>query len=255
VVDLTTNQPVIGASVKAILGNDGTSLTTLTDGNGDFSIVGSARDNGNLILTVTAQGYVDETVTAGPATPRVYNFSRIELAQQPVPIVTWAVFGRVVEIGTTNSIVGARVEAILGDDAVRLETLTGANGEFSLNGQASDKGKLSLNVSADGYRSLSFTSDQTVSRIYNLPDLQLVPLAGSCAYESVINLSQTSAMARLQILSFTNVSTTPVTVGDNPDLIDRVLSQDPDPPPEGQSKRLSCQIPIILSVGVGEQSQ
>jgi uncharacterized protein YraI len=255
VVDLATNQPVIGASVKAILGNDGTSLTTLTDSNGDFSIVGSARDNGNLLLTVTAPGYVEETITAGPATPRVYNFSRIELAQQPVPIVTWAVFGRVVEIGTSNSIVGARVEAILGDDAVRLDTLTGANGEFSLNGQASDKGKLSLNVTADGYQPFSFTSDQVDSRIYNLPDLQLVPMAGSCAYESVINLSQTPAMTRLQTLSFTNVSTTPVTVSDNPDLIGRVLSQDPDPPPEGQSKRLSCQIPIILSVGVGEQSQ
>jgi hypothetical protein len=255
VVDLTTNQAVVGASVKAVLGNDGTLLTTLTDSNGDFSIVSSARDSGNLILTVIAQGYLEKTITAGPVTPRVYNFPRIELAQQSVPIVTWAIFGRVVEIGTTNSILGARVEAILGDDAIHLETFSGANGEFSLNGQASDKGKLSLNITADGYQPFSFTSDQTDSRIYNLSDLQLVPIAGSCAYESVINLSQTSAIARLQSLSFTNVSTTSVTVGGNQDLIGRVLAQDPDPPPEGQSKRLGCQIPIILGVGVNEESQ
>ena len=253
VVNLSTNQPVFGASVEAVLGDNGPLLSTLTDSNGNFSIVGSARDTGNLILTVTAEGYVEKAITVGPVAPRVYDFPRIELAQQPAPVVTWAVFGRVVEIGAANPIPGAYVEAILGDDAISLEALTGADGEFSLSGQATDRGKLSLNITANGYQPFSFTSDQTGSRIYNLPNLQLVPVAGSCAYESVINLSQTSAIARLQTLSFTTVSTTPVTVGGDQNLIGRVLTQDPDPPPEGQSKRLSCQIPIILGVGVGSQ--
>jgi hypothetical protein len=253
VVDVTTKQPIVSASVKAVLGNDGTSLTTLTDSNGNFSIVASASDEGNLVLTINAQGYAENVITGGPRTPRIYDFPAIELTQQGPPTVTWVVFGRVIEIGTANPVSGAQVEAFLGVDAVRLETVTGANGDFSLNGQARDQGALSLKVTAEGYQTLSQTSPQTDSRIYNLADLSLVPLAGSCAYESVINLSQTSALARLQNLNFTNVTTTSVTVGGDPNLIDRVLTQDPDPPPEGQSKRLSCQLPITLEIGVREE--
>jgi hypothetical protein len=65
----------------------------------------------------------------------------------------------------------------------------------------------------------------------------------------VINLNQTSALARLQNLSFTNVTTQTVDVGGDQTLIDRVVVQQPDPPPEGESIRLSCQIPITLGIG------
>jgi hypothetical protein len=140
----------------------------------------------------------------------------------------------------------------LGSDGTRLDALTNNNGEFSMNGQARDEGMLTVNIAADGYQPYSQTPGQIDSRIYNLSTLELVPLAGSCNYESVINLTQPVALARLANLSFTNVSTTSIPVGGNDNLIDLVLSQHPDPPPEGQSQRLSCQIPIQLGIGVGE---
>ncbi|MBN1993722.1 MAG: carboxypeptidase regulatory-like domain-containing protein [Anaerolineae bacterium] len=246
----STARPVAGASVEARLGNDGTYRSAITDGNGYFSIAAHARDEGNLILTIVAPGYTAETITAGPAWPRVYDFPIIELAPQQAPPVSWVIFGRVVEIGTTQPIPQAVVKAFLGDEAVYLETLTGANGEFSLNGQARDSGFLQLNITAEGYQPLSFTSPQTDSRVYNLADLPLTPLAGSCAYESVLDLPQTPALARLQSLNFTNVVTTPVSVGGNTNLLGIVLTQTPDPPPVGQSIQVSCQYPIGLGVGV-----
>jgi hypothetical protein len=253
VVDAANGQPIAGATVEARLGYDGTLLTGGADGNGNFSIVGQAHDDGNLWLTVTAPGYVERTITAGAVSPRVYDFPAIELMPQAPPVVTWVVLGRVVEIGTNDPIPNAYVEARLGIDAVRLDTLTGVDGQFSLSGQARDSGFLGLDITADGYQSLSKTLDQTDSRIYNLADLPLIPLAGSCAYESVINLPQTPALARLQSLRFTNVTTISISVGGNQNLVDLVLTQDPDPPPEGQSIRLNCQIPIVL--GVGEEDR
>ena len=71
----------------------------------------------------------------------------------------------------------------------------------------------------------------------------------------MINLAQAPALARLQSLSFTNVSTTSISVGGNQSLLDLVLTQDPNPPPEGQSERLNCQIPITLGVGVDDEGR
>ena len=248
VVDQATAQPVIGASIRAELGTDGLALLTVTDSSGNFSMTASARNSGDLKLTITASGYADRVVTAGPRSPRVYDFPTIDLTPITPPAITWAIMGRVTEIGTTNPIPGAAVEAILGDDGVRIGTATEVNGQFSMSGEASDRGSLTVNITADGYQPNSFISDQTGSRIYNLNDLQLVPLAGSCAYESVINLPEASALAQLQTLSFTSVMTAAVAVGDQ-NLVGKVLSQQPNPPPEGQSSRLSCQIPISLGIG------
>ncbi|MBN1220107.1 MAG: carboxypeptidase regulatory-like domain-containing protein [Anaerolineae bacterium] len=252
VIDRASRQPVVGAGVAARLGNDGTQLTTITDGNGNFYLAGQAHDDGNLWLTITAAGYSQETLTAGAVKPRVYNFPAIELTSQEPPLVSWVVFGRVVEIGTANPVPNVNVEAILGTDGVRLNTLTGLDGEFSLNGQARDRGSLSLTITATDYQTLVLTPEPTDGRVYHLADLPLVPVAGSCAYESVINLSQIVALSRLQSLSFTNVTTTSVNVGNNQNLVGLVLTQSPDPPPEGQSERLNCQLPIILGIGVGQ---
>jgi len=249
VIDNSTGSPIGGAFVGATLGAEGTTLSATADSNGQFIMAGRARDEGNLVLTVAAQGFVQRELSADPVSPRVYDFPTIELERQEAPVVTWAIFGRVTELGTSAPIPGARIEAILGLDGVRLEATSNDNGEFSMNGQARNRGNLSLNLTANGYQANAFTSAQTDSRIYNLPNLQLVPQAGSCRYESVIDLNQTSALARLQNLSFTNVTTQTVDVGGDQNLIDRVVVQQPGPPPEGQSIRLSCQIPITLGIG------
>lgn len=251
VVDAVTLQPVAGASVRAILGSDGAALITVTNSNGDFSMQASARDSGDLGLTISAAGYTDRVITTAPRTPRTYNFPNIELTPTAPPKITWAISGRVTEIGTGNPVTGARVEAVLGADGVRLGTVTDSNGQFALQGEATDSGNLSLTLSADGYQTNNFVSDQTGSRIYTLNDLQLVPLAGSCAYESVINLAEAAALARLQSLSFTNVLTTSVPVTDQT-LAGRVISQQPNPPAEGQTSRLNCQTPVTLGIGLGQ---
>jgi uncharacterized protein YraI len=249
VVDVASGQPVGQASVQARLGNDGTTLSTLTDSNGNFSIVGQARDDGNLTLTVNAFGYEEYTKIAGAIKPRVYDFPDIELVRQQAPVVTWIVTGRVVEVGTYQPIVNADVKAVLGDDGVQANDLSDSNGQFSLDGQARDSGALSLTIVADGYQTFTTTYPPNDSRVYNLADLALVPLTNSCAYESVINLSETVALARLQGLNFTSVTTTSVTVGDDSTLIGRVINQTPSPPPEGESVRVNCQLPVVLGVG------
>ncbi len=250
VVDAITWQPVDRASVRARLGNNGPTLSTLTDSNGNFSLVGQAGNEGNLVMTVNAFGYEEKEFTAGAVKPRVYDFPNIGLVPQQAPVVSWVVTGRAVEIGTGQPVAGAQVEAVLGDDNVNVSGVTGPDGTFSLEGQARDSGTLNLSIVADGYQFFTYTSPQTDSRVYNLDNLSLVPVAGSCAYESVIDLSQASALARLQTLNFTRVSTTPVTVQDGSGLVDRVINQTPDPPPEGGSRRLNCQTFISLGIGV-----
>jgi hypothetical protein len=255
VIDDQTDQPVVGAFVGARLGTEGTTLSVTTDGNGQFLMVGTARDAGDLTLNIAAQGYIQRTVTAGSKSPRTYDFASLELTREAIPVVTWAIFGRVTELGTANAVSGAKVEAFLGIDEVRVETFTNASGEFAMQGQAPDQGSLRLEITAEGYQPTSFTSDQTDSRIYNLPSLDLVPQAGTCRYESVINLNQAPALARLQTLNFTTVSTQTVNAGGNPDLIGRVITQMPNPPPDGQSMRISCQEPITLGIGVEAATQ
>jgi hypothetical protein len=158
--------------------------------------------------------------------------------------------GRVVELGTYQPIANAQLEAILGDDGVLLTDFSDINGEFSMEGQAGDSGTLSLTITADGYQTYSSSLPQTGSRIYNLADLPLVPQADSCNYESVINLLQPVALARLQSLNFTQVSTTSIMVNDGSGLDGRVITQTPEPPPEGETSRVNCQMPIILGIGV-----
>lgn len=255
VIDDQTGEPVMGAFVGARLGTEGTTLSTTTDSDGQFLMVGTARDAGDLTLNIAAQGYLQRTVMAGSKSPRTYDFASLELTHEAVPVVTWAIFGRVTELGTANAVSGAQVEAFLGINEVRIETFTNTSGEFAMQGQAPDQGTLRLNITAAGYESTSFTSDQTDSRIYNLPNLDLVPQAGTCRYESVVNLNQAPALARLQTLNFTTVSTQTVNVGGNPDLIDWVITQTPDPPPAGQSMRIGCQVPITLGIGVDSTTQ
>jgi len=255
VINATTGQPVGQASVQTRLGSDGTTLSTLTDSNGYFSIAGQAHDDGNLTLTVNAFSYEEYTRIAGAIKPRVYNFSNIGLVPQQAPVVPWIVTGRVIEIGTYQPVANAEVTVVLGDDGVQITGSSAADGQFSLNGQARDSGTLSLTIVADGYQTFTASYPPNDSRIYNLADLSLVPPANSCAYESVINLSEATALARLQSLSFTNVATTSIVVNEGSSLIGRVVTQNPDPPPEGQSARVNCQIAVVLGIGSQESVQ
>ena len=250
VVEAGSSQPIEGALITAQLGSaTNTYLTARSDANGQFFITGNARNEGDLILSVAAPNYEPKTVTGGSVTPRIYSFPALELVRRPDPVVSWTVSGRVSEPGSGRPIPNARVEAILGVDALRIETTTNANGNFSLGGQARDAGFLSLNISAAGYQSTALTLNQTTPRVYNLPDLQLIPLAGTCRYESVINLSQASALTRLQSLGFTNIQINLVSVEGNPNLVDRVLSQEPIPPAQNQVDLVSCAMSITLNVG------
>jgi hypothetical protein len=119
-----------------------------------------------------------------------------------------------------------------------------------MNGQARDSGSLNLTITAAGYQTYNTTYPAANPRTYNLADLPLVPLAGSCAYESVISLPEAAALARLQSLSFTSVATTSVAVGDGSALVGRVINQNPNPPPEGESVRVNCQISVVLGIGM-----
>ena len=246
VIDAVTIQPIVGASVRAELGDDGTSLITVTDSNGNFSFRANATDRGDLVLIITAQDYTDRVVSTAPRTPRTYNFPNIELTPTKPPAVTWAISGRVTEVGTVNPIPGAQIEAVLGLDAIRLGTVTDSNGQFSISGDASNSGSLTINITADGYQPNTIVSDQTDSRIYTLNNLQLVPLANSCLYESVLGLVEATALTRLQNLNFSNVSTTTIVTDSS---IGQVLTQQPEPPPEGEAIRVGCQIPITLGIG------
>ena len=252
VVDSVTAQPIKDAAIKAILGSDGLSIITVSDVNGNFSLQANARNAGDLTVTITADGYVGRTVTVGPTFPREYTFSTLELIPQEAPAITWLISGQVTEIGGTRPISDALVVANLGVDAIQVTTRTDAAGKFSMDGNAADSGVLSLEIIAEGYQPQTFVSNQTETRIYTLLDLKMVPLAGSCAYESVINLPSPTALARLQNLNFTTINTTTVTVNGNLDLVGLVLTQAPNPPPEGQSLRISCQLPIMLGIGASE---
>jgi hypothetical protein len=252
VTDVVTLQPVAGVAVRALLGVDGTTLVTVTDSTGRFSLAAEARNEGDLTLTLTAPGYVERNVVAGPLTPRIDNFPRLELTPSQAPTITWAIFGRVVELGNGQPLPGVTVEAVLGDEAIKVQTLTDQNGQFDLRGNARDSGRLTININVPGFQPFTVTPEQVDSRIYNLGDLRLVPLAASCLYESVINLTEAAALARLQSLSFTQVATKAITV-QNQALLGRVLTQDPIPPPEGQTARINCQLPIRLDVGVAGQ--
>lgn len=253
VVRLGTSQPITNAIIIARLGQDGTAMTAPTDNNGQFIITGQARDIGDLNLNVTADGYLQENFSVGPNASRVYNFPNLELRPLAAPRVTWAIFGRVTEVGPNSPIPNAQVEARLGTEGVTLQATTDGNGEFSLNGEARDEGQLALTITADGYQRLDFTSDQTSSRIYNLPNMQLVPQTSGCSYESVINMSEASAVARLQNLGFADITINPVPLQDSPELVGYVVGQEPEPPPEGEARSVSCQIPIILDVGIGTE--
>ena len=250
VVNSVTNQPVAGASVQAKLGSSGINLLTVADANGNFSLVADAPNGGDLVLNITAGGYVPRTVTAGPITPRSYNFATLQLTPDAPPTLTWAVFGRVTAAGGSGTIPGAAVQAILGDSGLTVNATTDSNGEFSLSGEAGNSGQLTVNISAVGYQPYSFTSPQIDSRIYNLSTLQLTPLAANCNYEWVIDLTEATALARLQTLSFTTVTTTVVPAAD-PTQAGLVLTQEPAPPPAGSTSPLACDTPIILGVGAG----
>jgi hypothetical protein len=176
VVDEVTAQPVAGAAVEAKLGNDGPILLTITDNQGNFSFVDKALDAGDLVLSITAEGYVVRTVAAGPLTPRQYDFTGLELTPQQTPTITWAISGWVTDLESGGPVSEARGEAILGADEIRVEALTDANGHFSMSGEANDMGQLTLNISAPGYQHDTFVSEQVGSRIYTLPELKLTPL-------------------------------------------------------------------------------
>jgi hypothetical protein len=250
VVEAGTNQPVAGATVNARLGNDGSVLTAATDGNGQFILTGYAHDDGNLVLTISAPNFRQQIITAGPTTPRFYNFPAIELVREQSPPITWTINGRVIEQGTAAPIPGAQVEAILGESGVRLNTGTNANGDFSMSGQAPDMGLLTVNVTAAGYESYSITPNQTAPRTYNLGAIQLASLITNCRYESVLQVNQSSALSRLLSLGFTAVVTQPVNVAGDPALVDLVLTQEPPPPSPDQLVRLDCATSIRLGVGV-----
>ncbi len=249
IIDAVTAQPVGGASITANLGTGGPSLVTVADSGGNFSLTATAPDQGDLVLLISAQDYTDRVLTTAPRTPRTYNFPNIELEPTQPPTITWAISGRVTEVGTTNPISAAEIEAILGADGVRLGTVTDADGRFAVSGEASNSGNLTLTITAAGYQSNTFVSDQTDSRIYTLNDLQLVPTASSCLYESVLGLTETTALTRLLSLNFTTVSTVPIVADSS---VGQVLTQQPEPPAEGESVRVGCQIPITLGIGQAE---
>lgn len=252
VVDASRGQPVVGVLVSARFGNTGPFLEAVTDRNGQFRIDGISQPLGDLQLNFNAPGYTAHQMTAPLQLPAVYDYTIIELTPETTPAgpVTWAVFGRVSDSGTDTPIPSARIVASLSSDAIQLETVASPGGEFSLTGQAPNTGVLSITVTAAGYQPLTVVSPQTESRIYSLPQIQLVPVAQSCTYESVINLTGLAGLVQLQTLRFTNVITNPVSVGQGSPVLGRVLAQTPDPPLEGQPQSLSCQTPIVLDVGV-----
>ncbi len=173
VIDIVTNEPIANASVQAILGDDGLSVMTLTDTNGDFSIVAKARNAGDLTLTLTAPNYGTRMVTVGPISPRDYDFAKLELTPEQDPAITWAISGQVFESGTQMPVEGAIVDGVLGEDGVQVQATTTTDGSFSMNGEARDVGVLTLTISALDYETRDFVSDQTGSRIYTFPLLQL----------------------------------------------------------------------------------
>jgi hypothetical protein len=130
--------------------------------------------------------------------------------------------------------------------------VTDSNGEFSMRSEARDAGLLTLNVTAGGYQPHVTTLNQSPSRMYNLPDIQLIPLNRRCRYESVLQIPAASALSRLQFLGFTALITQPVTIDSNQARLNLVLSQEPEPPPPDQLVKLECGLPIILGVGVGD---
>jgi hypothetical protein len=250
VVDGGTGQPLVGALVNAWLGQGGAGQPVTTGPDGRFEITAQAPDDGNLRLTIAAEGYLQESLTAGPVSPRVYNFLAIELVPAQTPTVPWSISGRVIDTDTGQVVPEARVEAILGTDAVRIETVTDAGGQFSMHGEARDAGFLTLNVTAGGYQPQVITLNQSPSRVYTLPDIELIPLNRRCRYESVLQIPAMSALSRLQFLGFTALITQPVTTDNDQSLVGLVLNQEPEPPPPDQLVKLACDLPITLGVGV-----
>jgi len=170
----------------------------------------------------------------------------------PVPTVTWEISGRVLAAGSQQPVAGAQVEALLGLDAARLQAVTNAEGQFSMQGQARDAGSLVVNINAPGYQLFTLTIPPQSPRQYNLPNLQLIPLNADCRYESVIDVPQQAGLSRLTSLGFTNVITTGLPVLGDDSLLDIILTQQPLPPPPNQLVRLNCALPITLGVGVGQ---
>lgn len=248
IVDSVTAEAVAGASIQAKLGSSGITLLTVADTNGNFSLIADAPDGGDLVLTISAGGYTPRTVTAGPITPRSYNFATLQLTPDAPPTVTWAVFGRVTAGSSGGPVAGAAVQAILGDGGITVNATTDPNGEFSLSGEAANSGQLTVNITAAGYQPFSFTSPQTDSRIYNLSTLQLTSLVATCDYERVIDLTEATALAQLQSLSFTSVITVPIPARD-PTEAGLVITQEPAPPTAGSTSPMACDIAITLGVG------
>ena len=253
VVDSVTGRPLAGVSVQARLGVDNASRAATTNAQGEFSILGLARDQGDLLLTITASGYLENSFNAGFSTGRQYYFDRLTLKPMTTnqPTVSWTLAGRVSELNTNRPIANAQVQAMLGADAVKVITMTNGMGEFNLTGLARDNGSLQITVSATGYQTSSFTPNPTTGRNYTLFDLQLTPSTTDCVYDNVIGLPQDWAMARLQTLGFTQIRTQAVSVGSDTSKIDQVTAQIPEPPASAdQTMPLGCDLPIILSVGL-----
>ena len=173
----------------------------------------------------------------------------------PPPDVSWTISGRITDIGTTDPISGATIEAILGTGEVKITALTDPNGEFLISGQAPDAGGLKLIVSASGFQSNTFIFTQTRPRQYELPNLQLSPLDESCRYERVLDVPQMSGISRLTGLGFTTVFTTPVIVVGDQNLVGMILTQEPAPPPPDQLVKVNCAMSITLGVGVGNDTR
>ncbi len=260
VVDGLTKQPLVRILVEVRLGLSSTYYNTYTDINGEFSIRTQAPNQGELIMSITAAGYQSNSFSYGPVYPRFYELGTIELLptssnDNAAPLVTWTVFGRITDAENRAPVVEAQIEAVLGDDGVRLTVTSDQAGEFSLSGVARDRGRLELVVDAAGYQSASLVVNQAEanSRSYNLPNLQLEPRLPDCLYENVLSLSPDWAAARLRSLGFTEVAIQQVDVGEDTARVNQVISQLPDPPVEyGQATPLACDLPIILGVGVVE---
>jgi hypothetical protein len=247
-IDATNGRPIAGASITANLGNDGTQRTLTSDATGQFSVSATARNDGNLFLSITANGYNSKSLTDSPRSPRTYNLGEIPLLAVPPAKVTWRIAGRVTELGTSTPIAGARVDALLGDETFLIGGVTTNNGDFLIEGEAEDTGSLQLTITAEGYETQTFAFPPRTPRDYSLLDLQLTPLPNSCTYRSVLNLLEAQALAELQSLRFTNVTTRAVSAG-SPPQVGVVLEQLPTPPAAGQSQRLDCQTAVRLGIG------
>ncbi len=79
VVNSISGQPLANIPLEVQLGQSNLRQRATTNTNGEFSLLGSAPNEGDLIIKIAASGYTEKILTAGPVNPRTYYFEKIEL--------------------------------------------------------------------------------------------------------------------------------------------------------------------------------